>query len=248
VANPVTIGVIGDFNAENPTHLKTNSALSDAGRLLDGDIKIEWLPTPDLVSTSAEQLLRRCDGLWCSPGSPYQSMEGALTGIKFAREQGVPFIGTCGGFQHAVIEFARNVLGYPDAETEESNASASSLFITRLACSVFDKTLTVRIKPGSRARQYIGSDEIAEYYYCNFGLNPEVRDAIDAGGLKVTGEDPDGEARIVELPEHPFFIGTLFLPQQSSTSAAPHPLILAFLEAAAAFRSVVGDRWSVAGG
>jgi CTP synthase (UTP-ammonia lyase) len=169
-------------------------------------------------------------------------MEGALTGIKFAREHDVPFIGTCGGFQHAIIEYARNVLGHTDAETEESNPLASSLFITRLVCSVFDKTLTVRIKPGSRARQYIGSDEIAEYYYCNFGLNPECREAIDAGGLKVTGEDPDGEARIVELPGHRFFVGTLFLPQQSSTAGAPHPLILAFLKTAAGFRTAETSR------
>jgi len=244
VANPITIGIIGDFNPENETHLKTNSALNDAARSLDREIKIEWLPTPDLESASSEQLLRRCDGLWCSPGSPYQSMEGALTGIKFARDRGVAFIGTCGGFQHAVIEYARNVLHCADADTEESSPSASNLFITRLVCSVFDKTLTVRIKPGSRVSQYIRKPEIEEHYYCNFGLNPDSKEAIDKGGFKVTGEDPNGEARIVELPEHRFFVGTLFLPQQSSTAAAPHPLILAFLEAAGA---VAHGQWSVAG-
>jgi len=244
VTNQITIGIIGDFSPENPTHLKTNSALTDASRLLARDIGIEWLSTVELESASSGERLRRCDGLWCSPGSPYQSMEGALTGIRFAREHGVPFVGTCGGFQHAVIEYARNVLHCADADTEESNPSASNLFITRLVCSVFDKTLTVRIKPGSRVSQYTGKAEIAEHYYCNFGLNPDSKEAIDKGGLKVTGEDPDGEARIVELPEHPFFVGTLFLPQQSSTAAAPHPLIVAFLEAAG---SVVSGQWSVAG-
>ena len=82
----------------------------------------------------------------------------------------------------------------------------------------------------------IGKDEIAEYYYCNFGLNPECRDAIDAAGLRVSGDDPTGEARIIELPDHRFFVATLFLPQQSSTESNPHPLITAFLEAAAGIK------------
>src|SRR5215831_1068059 len=180
VANQITIGIIGDFNPENPTHLKTNSALNDAAGRLGCDIAVEWLSTLDLEGAASEELLRRCDGLWCSPGSPYRSLEGALKGIRFAREQGVPFIGTCGGFQHAILEYARNVLGHADADTEESNPSASTLFITRLVCCVFDKTLTVRIKPGSRVSQYIGKPEISEHYYCNFGLNPDWRDAIDA--------------------------------------------------------------------
>jgi CTP synthase (UTP-ammonia lyase) len=236
VPKAINIGIIGDFNPDNQTHVKTDTALGHAGRLVGRDLKVNWLPTLELEQPSSERLLQSYDGLWCSPGSPYRSMEGALNAIRFARERGVPFIGTCGGFQHTVIEYARNILGYADAEHEESSPYASNFFITRLVCSVFDKTLAVKIKPGSRTRQFIGKDEIAEYYYCNFGLNPECKDAIDAGGLKVTGSDPDGEARIIELPEHPFFVATLFLPQQSSTAASPHQLIVAFLEAAAAFR------------
>jgi CTP synthase (UTP-ammonia lyase) len=244
MSKPITVGIIGDFNAANDTHLKTNTALEHAARCLGRDLKIDWLPTLDLEDPAAENLLGHYDALWCSPGSPYRSMEGALKAIRFAREQGVPFIGTCGGFQHAVIEYARNVLDQKDAEHEESSPYASNFFITRLACSVFDKTLTIRIKPGSRAHQFIGREEISEYYYCNFGLNPEYRDAIDAGGLRVTGADAGGEARIIELPDHRFFIATLFLPQQSSTESAPHPLIVAFLDAAA----VSSGRWSVVGG
>jgi CTP synthase (UTP-ammonia lyase) len=244
MSKPITVGIIGDFNAANDTHHTTNAALEHAARRLGRDLKTDWLPTLDLEDPGAETLLGHYDALWCSPGSPYRSMEGALKAIKFAREQGVPFIGTCGGFQHAVIEFARNVLGQKDAEHEESNPYSSNFFITKLVCSVFDKTLTVKIKPGSRAHQVIGRGEISEYYYCNFGLNPECRDAIDAAGLRVTGSDPTGEARIIELPGHRFFIATLFLPQQSSTEAAPHPLIIAFLEAAAA----ASGQWSVVGG
>jgi CTP synthase (UTP-ammonia lyase) len=235
VAKPINIGIIGDFNAANQSHLKTNSALDHAARRLSRDLNVDWLPTFELEGPAGQALLKRYDGLWCSPGSPYRSMEGALSGIKFAREQSVPFIGTCGGFQHTVIEFARNVLDQADAEHEESSPFASNFFITRLACSVFDRTLMINIKAGSRAHQFIGSEQIAQYYYCNFGLNPECRDSIEAGGLTVTGEDPEGEARIIELPRHRFFIATLFLPQQLSTEAAPHPLIVAFLEAASEF-------------
>ena len=234
---PISIGIIGDFNSANESHLKTDAALDHTARRLGRDLQRTWLPTLELEQAADRMLFEAYDGLWCSPGSPYRSMDGALKAIRFAREQDVPFIGTCGGFQHAVIEYARNVLGHQDAEHEESSPYASNFFITRLVCSVFDKTLTVKIRHGSRAHHYIGKEEIAEYYYCNFGLNPECKDALDAGGLRVTGSDADGEARIVELPDHRFFVATLFLPQQSSTPEAPHPLILAFLEAAAAFRT-----------
>jgi len=236
VQDTLSIGIIGDFDPRNETHLKTNSSLVDAAARAGRDVKTDWLPTEELQEAPGSKLLYGYDGLWCSPGSPYRSMEGALAGIRFAREQGVPFIGTCGGFQHTVIEYARNVLGQTDAEHEESSPYASNFFITRLVCSPFDKTLTVKIKPGSKAHQYVGKAEIAEYYYCNFGLNPDCKDAIDAGGLRVTGSDSDGEARIIELPDHRFFVATLFLPQQSSSPARPHPLIVAFLEAAALFR------------
>ncbi|MGH9823065.1 MAG: CTP synthase C-terminal region-related (seleno)protein [Blastocatellia bacterium] len=231
------IGVIGDFNPENRSHINTNSALRHTASQLSAALKLDWLPTPALEGTGGESLLKQYDGLWCSPGSPYRSMDGALNAIRCAREQSVPFIGTCGGFQHTVIEYARNVLGYKDAEHEESNPYASRLLVSRLVCSVFDKTLTVKLKPGSRVREIVGRDEINEHYYCNFGVNPEFKTEIDLGGLKITGSDSDDEPRVVELPDHPFFIATLFLPQDSSSETAPHPIIVGFLKAAMAFAS-----------
>lgn len=228
------VGIIGDFNRDNQSHLKTNEALAHSAASRGIDLKTEWLPT-ETLENGLEEKLSGFDGLWCAPGSPYRSMQGALNAIRFARERSVPFIGTCGGFQHAVIEYARNVLGITDADHEESNPYASKLIISKLVCSVFDKTLTVKIKPGSRAHAFIGRDELHEYYYCNFGLDPAYADAIDLGGLRITGADDNGEARIVELRSHPFFIATLFLPQFSSTESEPHPLILSFLEAATVF-------------
>jgi CTP synthase (UTP-ammonia lyase) len=237
----INIAVIGDFNPENRSHINTNHALGHVENRLGINVNVEWAPTPELQDAeAASKVLDKYSGVWGSPGSPYRSMEGALNGIRFAREMGVPFIGTCGGFQHAIIEYARNVLGYSEADHEESNPYASELFVSKLVCSVFDKTLTVNLKAGSRARTLVGKDQINEHYYCNFGVNPDYKELIDQGGLRVTGVDPDGEARVIELPDHRFFIGTLFLPQDSSTAEAPHPLIISFVEAAANFKAEEG--------
>jgi CTP synthase (UTP-ammonia lyase) len=119
--------------------------------------------------------------------------------------------------------------------------------ISRLECSIAGQTRTVRITPGTTTVRAYGREEAEEAFRCNFGLNSKYRAQILGGPLRVAGVDDDGEVRIVELVNHPFFIATLFLPQLSSTLAAPHPLIVAYLRAAAAFRDSRGIR-SVSGG
>ncbi|MGA8724284.1 MAG: hypothetical protein WB565_04540 [Acidimicrobiales bacterium] len=141
-------------------------------------------------------------------------------------------LGTCGGFQHIVLEFARSVLGFADAQHAEYDLYASRLFVTPLSCSLVGKTMEVRLEAGSRAAAAYGTTGIREDYYCNFGLNPDhERELVDAG-LAVTGRDADGEARVVELPAHRFFVGTLYVPQTSSAPGRPHPLVAAFAAAA----------------
>jgi CTP synthase (UTP-ammonia lyase) len=161
-------------------------------------------------------------------------MAGALQGIRFAREQRWPFIGTCGGFQHVVLEYARNVLGFVDAAHAESDPDASTLFISMLECSLVGKTMHVYLDPSSRVFRMYRRAVVQEQYYCQFGLNPDYQATIHEGGLRVVGVDDDQEARIVELPDHPFFVGTLFVPSLTSTPEQPHPLIIAYLEAALA--------------
>src|ERR1039458_4549578 len=139
------IGIIGDFRANNPTHVATINGIQHAAGILGEPIETVWLPTDQ------PQEFGRFHGLLGSPGSPYRSMEGALAGIRYARENNVPFIGTCGGFQHLVIEYARNVMGLKDAEHAESSPDASCLFITPLSCSLVGKTMEVAIKAGSKA-------------------------------------------------------------------------------------------------
>jgi CTP synthase (UTP-ammonia lyase) len=117
-------------------------------------------------------------------------------------------------------------------EHAEYDPYASELFISALSCSLAGQTMSVRLKPGSRAAHFYGKGEVSEQYYCNFGLNPDHQDRLNDGGLRVVGTDQDGEARVVELPDRRFYLATLFVPQLSSQPDSPHPLIVAYLQAA----------------
>jgi len=129
------------------------------------------------------------------------------------------------------------VLGIENAEHEESAPNAPNLFISKLACSLAGKTQTIKITPGSHAHQAYSQQEVMEQFHCNYGLNPKFRDKLNKGQLKITGVDPDGEVRIVELSDHPFYVATLFLPQIYSRPESPHPLIVAYLRATLAFQN-----------
>jgi CTP synthase (UTP-ammonia lyase) len=159
-------------------------------------------------------------------------MDGALAAIRHAREQGVPLLGTCGGFQHMVLEFCRNVLGLADADHAETNPGAPRLAITPLTCSLAGQTHPVHLVPGSRVAGICGAAVLMEPFYCNFGLNPEYRPLLEARGLAVSGLGEDGLVRVVELRDHPFFLGTLYVPQARSRPGQPHPLVAALVAAA----------------
>ena len=219
------VAVIGDFRPGNETHIAIEQSLVHTGVVC----QVEWIATPEVT----ERSVAGSDGIWCAPGSPFASLQGALDGIRTARENGVPFLGTCAGFQHAVIEFARDVLGIGGAASEEYDPLANELFVSRLSCSLVGTEMTVHAVPGSRVHEAYGADTAVEKYYCNFGLNPACEPALEAAGLRITARDRIGEARALELPHHPFFVGTLFVPQTTSAQAAPHPIISAFVRAAA---------------
>ncbi len=221
------IGVIGDYHPTNEGHIATSAAVEHAAKALGLSAETAWVGTEEVAA--GREALATYDGLIIAPGSPYRSQQGALMAIEHARVHDVPLLGTCGGFQHVVLEFARNVLGFADAQHAEYDPYASRLFVTSLACSVAGQTMTVHIKDGSRAAAAYASPTATERYYCNFGLNPSHLDAIVEAGLQVTGTDQDGEPRILELPSCTFYVATLFVPQTSSTEDAPHPLIAALL-------------------
>ena len=223
--------IVGDFDPENRSHRATADAIGHCAAALGVAVDARWVETEKLAGPDAANRLAEANGLWIAPASPYKSIDGALAAIRFGREQGVPVLGTCGGFQHIILEYVRNVLGFNDAEHEESSPNASRLFISRLACSLVGRTMTIRLQPGSLLAKLYGTPTAREQYHCNFGVNPEYVDTLRSGALRIVGSDDEGVVRAVELAGHPFLIGTLFLPQHSSTPAAPHPLISGFLQA-----------------
>ena len=228
----VRIALIGDYNPEVAAHVAIPRALKLAANGSVRAVEPAWMATP-LFTTQSEERLSPFDAIWCVPNSPYASMEGALCAIRFARESGRPFLGTCGGFQHAVIEYARNVLGFHEADHAESNPATALPLISPLACSLARGKGAIRLVPNSQLARIYGRTEIAENYHCNFGLNPRFESMLNDGRLNVSGRDENGEVRAVELAGHSFFIATLFQPEQSAFAGVEHPLICSFVRAAA---------------
>ena len=174
---------------------------------------------------------------WCVPASPYRDREGALRAIRFAREQRRPFLGTCGGFQHVIIEYARNVLGWADAEHAEETPTAARPVITPLACALVEKTDTIRLSPGSILAKAYGRLEATEGYHCRYAINPAFLPSIVSGPLRTTAQDQNGEVRAVELEGHPFFVATLFQPERAALAGTLPPLVAAFIRAIASAHS-----------
>lgn len=226
----VQIGLVGDYDAGVKAHRAIPIALDMAGEAAGCRVEPTWLHTATL-GPGIESDLEKFDALWCVPASPYASMEGALRAISFARESGRPFLGTCGGFQHALIEYARNVLDLSDADHAESSPGAAFPLISPLFCALREASGSITLKEGSLIRGIYGVKEITEEYNCSFGLTQQYRDLLEDGALTVTGEDPDGDARVVELTTHPFYIATLFQPERCALKGEAHPLVNAYVKA-----------------
>ena len=226
----IRVGVVGDYDPANETHRATDDGLVHASAAYGVPAMGTWVGTEDVASAGLRQL-EGFDCLVIAPGSPYRSLDGALTAIDYARTADIPVLGTCGGFQHMVLEVARHVLGYIDAGHAEVEPEGHRLFVTPLSCSLAGLTMPVSLLEGSRAAAAYGTLEATERYYCNFGLNTAYLPELEAVGLRVTGTGPEGEPRIVELSGARFFMGTLFVPQASSAPSSPHPLLVALLDA-----------------
>jgi len=221
------IALLGEYSTKSPTHAATNAAVEHSRGSLSVDITAEWVSTEDID----QSLFERYAGIWVAPGSPYKNMEKTLWAIRYARENNIPCFGTCGGFQHIVLEYARNVLGFKDAYHAEYDPYASTLFISQLTCSLVGREMQLHFTPGSQVARIYGGLSAKEAYYCNFGVNPDYLDVFRQGPMTISGSDAEGEVRVIEYPSHPFFIGTLFVPQTRSTVDWPHPLVTAFVEA-----------------
>jgi CTP synthase (UTP-ammonia lyase) len=228
-----TLALVGDFDPSVPAHraIPLALALARAASPSAAALTWQWIATRDL--TDAPRDLAAFSAVWLVPASPYENMDGALAAIRFARETQRPFLGTCGGFQHALIEFARNILGLATADHAETNPAADTLVVTRLACSLVEKSGDLRLAPDSLLRAAYGRDTATESYRCNYGPAPEHRATFERAGLRFTAFDDQDEVRAAELPiaTHPFFVGTLFQPERAALRGELPPLVAAFVRA-----------------
>jgi CTP synthase (UTP-ammonia lyase) len=217
---PVRIAVLGDRDPRYLTHREIDSTLA----LMPTGADARWVATD---APEAERL-DGYDALWIVPGTPYRDDRPVYAGIERARREGVPILGTCGGFQHMVVEFARNAAGIAGAGHAESDPDTRAHVIAPLQCSLEGEERTVTAVPGTTVARLCG-----EAPRCNYGVDPAYLERLVAAGMVVSATAADAGTEAVELPGHPFYIATLFQPQVgSSESGMLHPLIAALVRAA----------------
>ncbi len=221
------IALIGDHDEQVTAHRAIPKALALAAKNLGLSVEPVWLAT-DRVHTAD---LTQFDGFWCVPASPYRSEEGALSAIRFARTTGRPFLGTCGGFQHALLEYARNVLGWQGVGHAESDPDSAIPLVQRLSCSLVEVQAPIHLRAGTRIHACYGADHIEEGYHCNYGLDERYRAELGAGGLCFSGFDNAGEVRAFELSDHPFFVATLFQGERAALNGQIPPLATGLIKA-----------------
>jgi CTP synthase (UTP-ammonia lyase) len=225
------LALVGDRSPAVRSHSRIPLLLQALHRRDGLAIDPYWIATEDVEGDTLDGF----DAIWLVPGSPYRSEAGALAAVRTARERAIPFLGTCAGFQHALLEFARNVCGLVGVEHAENRPDADDLLILPLACSLVGHQGTIRVLPGSLAERILGAEQTIERYHCSYGaINPAYLDALRANGLRFTGHDLDGQIRVAELPEHPFFLATLFQPELAGDGTRPHPIVGALATAAVA--------------
>ncbi|HYU04620.1 MAG TPA: hypothetical protein VEL02_12320 [Jatrophihabitantaceae bacterium] len=223
----VRIGLIGDENETYPSHREINAVRP----LLGDDVESVW------VATDSAQVrdLSGFDGVWLVPGSPYRDDRSAYAAVTWARVNNVPFLGTCGGMQYAVIEFVRNMLGEPDASHAESDGVDATNVVTALACSLHGEEREVRPVPGTRFATLVADRPFVGMHYCNYGPDPSQLDRLVAGGMVIEAMADDAPVEVLQLPSNDFFVLSLFQPQVGALAGKPvHPLLREFVRCAAA--------------
>jgi CTP synthase (UTP-ammonia lyase) len=223
------IAIVGDHAPAIRAHHGIPKALESATQHA-GPVTWEWVHTTTLTGDATERLAG-FHGVWCVPGSPYANTNGALAAIRLARTTRRAFLGTCGGFQHAMLEYARSVWDVKNAAHAELDPSAADPVIAPLSCGLVEVKGEVEFVPGSRLAAIYGKDAVWEGYHCNYGLSPTYVAKLASGPLRVSARDRAGDVRAVELDGHRFFFGTLYQPERSGLENRRHPLIEAFVAA-----------------
>src|SRR3954447_9159762 len=221
----VSIAVVGDRDTTLLTHRELDAAIAR----MPTSVCARWVATDRLP----DDLLDEVDGIWLGPGTPYRDDDAVYALIRAVRERGIPFLGTCGGVQYSIVEFARNAAGIADAAHEETAPHAPEPVVGMLGCSLVGARRLVTPVPGTRLAAISGTDPFLAFHWCNYGLRDDWIEQLTAAGLVVSAHADDAGVEGIELPSHPFFIATLFQPQVGAANGGPlHPLIGALCSAA----------------
>jgi CTP synthase len=241
----VTIGLIGKYVSLPDAYLSVVESLKHAGYAHDTVVEIDWIASDDLEAADLDARLGGVDGILVPGGFGVRGIEGKIEATRYARERGVPFLGICLGLQCAVIEFARNVAGLQGANSSEFDASTAYPVIDILAGQDLESlggtmrlgAYPCRIAPGSRAAEAYASELIFERHRHRYEVNPRFRRRLEDAGLVCSGESPDGTlVEIIELPDHPWFVGSQFHPEFKSRPDRAQPLFRDFVGASIAHR------------
>jgi CTP synthase (UTP-ammonia lyase) len=188
------------------------------------EVGADWIPTKSIGDVPAD--LISYDAVWCTPcPRPYENPEGVVRVIQWARERQIPFLGTCAGFQFALMEYARNVLRAVNTAHAEMDPAAPDPLIAPLVCSLFGTVGDVSLVGGSILHKSYGALTIREPYRCSYALNRDRYEGMFDGALRITARDPAGDVRGIELSGHPFFVGTLFQPEQRALKGELPPIV-----------------------
>ncbi|HZP02061.1 MAG TPA: CTP synthase, partial [Terriglobia bacterium] len=245
-AGEVTIGMVGKYVEYADSYKSLNEALCHGGIAHRLKVHQHWVEAEDLERPNFEEQLKGLDAILVPGGFGKRGILGMLKAIEYARTRKVPYFGICLGMQCAVIEFARNVCGLKDADSTEFDPATPHRVIYKLrelrGIDELGGTMRLgawaaRLKPGSFAHQAYGTLEISERHRHRYEFNREFEATLVAKGLELTGTTPDGTyVEIVEIRDHPWFLGCQFHPEFKSRPLEPHPLFRAFVGAAYEFR------------
>ncbi len=241
--NRVKIAVVGKYTDLHDAYKSVHEALVHGGIAHDAGVEIQWLSSDRFTDAAAAgQLLGGYDGLLIPGGFGIRGVEGMIEAVRWARSNELPFFGICLGLQIAIIEFARNVCRLPNPNSTEFAPDCESPVIALMPSQrdVVDLGGTMRLgayaarlRPGSRAAQAYGTTEISERHRHRWEVSNAFRDVLAEFGLRLSGVSPDGGlVEVIELPEHPWFLGCQFHPELKSRPTRPHPLFVGFVGAA----------------
>lgn len=238
----VEIGLIGKYVELHDSYKSITEALIHAGSANETKVKIRWIHSEDLTPDNVAATMKGLHGVLVAPGFGDRGIEGKIKAVQFAREQNIPFFGICLGMQMAVIEFARNVLGYQGANSTEMDAQTPHPVISLMEAQkdIVNKGGTMRLgawdcqlDEGSAAFKAYQKKDISERHRHRYEFNNEYLEAITAKGMTTSGINPKtGLVEIVEIPDHPWFVGVQYHPEYKSTVLNPHPLFVHFVRAA----------------